>query len=280
MKKSVKAIIGIMLAGIIFTGCGTKEKAPADNSTGQKTEAEDTSLKDIKQKGELVLGLDDALPPMGFRDNDQKIVGFDIDLANEVCKRMGIQLKLQPISWDAKDQELDTKNIDCIWNGFTWNEEREKNNTCSSPYMKNTQVAVVPAVSEINSLNDLSGKTVAIQNGSTAEDAVNGNKEFKDSLKELIMVSDNVKALMDLEVGGSDAVVMDEVVARYYMAKDPSKYKILDASLAEEKYVIGFRKGDKALCEEVNKYLKELSEEGVLTDLSRKWLKDDLTIVK
>ena len=241
---------------------------------------EDTSLADIKSAGKLVLGLDDAFPPMGFKDDNQEVVGFDIDVAKEVSKRMGVELVIQSISWDAKELELSTKNIDCIWNGMSYNEERAKAMTLSMPYMKNTQVAVVLATSDVTTLEGLAEKTVIIQNGSTASDAMDSNEEFKNSLKELVKVKDNVQALLDLKVSGSDAVVMDEVVARYYTEKEEGTYKILDESLADEDYVIGFRKGEKTLSAEVEKYLKEMKADGTLAAISETWFGTDLTTIK
>lgn len=274
MKKTIKILAMVLAMGLLFTACGKKD---TQNVAENK---EDTSLTDIISAGKLVLGLDDSLPPMGFLNDDQEIVGFDIDVAREVCKRMGIELVLQPISWVAKEQELNTKNIDCIWNGFTLNDKRKADNQLSIPYMKNTQVAVVMSDSPMNTLEDLAGKTIVIQNGSTAEEALAVDEAFKSSLKEVITVEDNIKALMDLDIEGSDAVVMDEVVARYYMEKDSSKYRVLEQTLADEEYVVGFRKGEIALCEEVEKYLREMKTDGTLAKISNDWFGEDLTTVE
>ena len=296
MKKFVKFALCTLAVAAFTVGCGTKDVAEAptvteetaatsdvvatDDAVSTDNSAEDTSLSDIKAKGELILGLDDAFPPMGFENEDLEIVGFDIDVAKEVCKRMGVELKLQPISWDAKEQELATKNIDCIWNGMSYNPERAETMTLSKPYMKNTQVVVVLADSSVNTLADLAGKTVVIQNGSTAADAMDANPDFTNSLKELIKVDDNVQALMDLKVSGSDAVAMDEVVARYYANKEEGVYKVLDETLADEDYVIGFRKGETALCAEVEKYLAEMKADGTLAKIAETWFGKDITTVQ
>lgn len=233
----------------------------------------DLSLEKIKNKGEFVLGLDDAFPPMGFKDDNQTIVGFDIDLAKEVTKRMGVELKVQPISWDAKELELDTGNIDAIWNGVSVTPQRQEIWTMSKSYMNNRQVVVVLADAKINQLEDLSGKKVVLQNGSTASDAVDAKPEFKSKLKELIYVEDNVKALLDLQVSGSDAVIMDEVVARYYISlpAQEGKFKILEETLSNEEYAIAFRKEDKALAAEVQKYLDEMTADGTMEAIKEKW---------
>lgn len=267
MKKSLALLTAlVMVVGFSLTGCGDKK--------------EDTSLADVQAKGELVMGLDDSFPPMGFRDEDQNIVGFDVDVATAVAGKLGVELKLQPIDWNSKEQELSTGNVDCLWNGFTKTEQREKEMNLSDPYMKNTQVVVVLADSDINSIADLAGKVVDVQSGSSAELAIDNMPDFKDSVKELVAISDNVKAMMDLGIAGADAVVMDEVVARYYMEKDPGTYRLLDESLADEEYVIGFEKNAQSLRDAVQKALQELAEEGTLAEISTKWFGQDITTVK
>lgn len=285
MKKLLIFFIVVITIASSIIGCGTKKEENSavvneNKEENQKVANQDNSLEEVKQKGKLVLGLDASFPPMGFKNDNQEIIGFDIDLANEVCKRMGIELKTIPISWDAKEQELKTKNIDCIWNGMSYNNDRDATMTLSSPYMKNRQLAVVLADSSIKSLIDLKGKTVVIQSGSTASDAMDANEEFTNSLKQLIKVDDNVQALMDLKVSGSDAVVMDEVVARYYTEKEPDTFRILDDTLSEEEYVIGFRKGDEALKNEVEKQLKEMAADGTLKKISTTWFGEDITLIK
>ena len=169
----------------------------------------------------FTLGLDDSFPPMGFRsENGMDVVGFDIDVAKKVCEKMGVTLVTQPISWDAKDSELSSGKIDCIWNGFTSLPEREEAMTLSFPYMVNKQVVVVLKDSPIKTLADLKDKTVVLQKGSSALDALEAKPELEASLKGEgpIQVANNVLALNDLGKGanGGDAVIMDEVVAKYY----------------------------------------------------------------
>ncbi len=272
MKKIMTMSLLLVLMLTIFTGC-KKENTQVDGSN-------DASLTTILDKKKLILGLDKSFPPMGFENDNQEIVGFDIDVAKEVANRMGIELVIQPISWKAKELELSTKNIDCIWNGMSYNKQRDEELTLTSAYMKNSQVAVVLASSSINKIGDLAGKTVIIQNGSTASDAMDEDLELKNSLKELILVEDNVQALLDLKTSGSDAVVLDEVVARYYVEKEEGTYRILDDVLAEEDYVIGFRKGEVALANEVENQLKSMAADGTLAKLSEAWFGKDLTTIK
>jgi polar amino acid transport system substrate-binding protein len=248
-------------------------------SCSKKESNVDTSLEKVQDKGVFVLGLDDSFPPMGYRNDDNEIVGFDIDLAREVTKRMGVELKLQPIDWNAKEQELNTGNIDCIWNGFTITPERKEVINFSDPYVNNAQVAVVKADSPIRSLADLAGKKVGLQAGSSASDAVYGNAEFADSLSQIVEVKDNLTALMDLEIGGVDAVVLDLFVANDNIQRSGKDFKILEEQLSFEEYGIGFRKNDQALRDEVQKHLNEMAADGTLAKISTDWFAGDITVV-
>lgn len=184
------------------------------------TESNDDSLNKIKQKGKLILGLDSSFPPMGYENDQGEIIGYDIDLANEVCKRMGVELVLQPIVWAQNVTELKDGNIDCIWNGMTINDERKAAMNMSEPYMNNRQVVVTLKNSGIKKLSDLEGKSVILQAGSTAVEALDGRADIKDKIKDgkAIEVKDNVLAMYELQKGSGDAVVMDEIVSRYYIA--------------------------------------------------------------
>ncbi|MEG0767583.1 MAG: transporter substrate-binding domain-containing protein, partial [Clostridia bacterium] len=163
--------------------------------------AEDASLQKVLDKGEFVLGLDESFPPLGFRDEDGNIVGFDVDLAQAVCEVLGVTLKLQPIDWSAKELELNGGNIDCIWNGFTMTPERTEAFSFSVPYLANAQVLVVKADSPYQAQTDLAGKVLGLQAGSSAADALSAAEAFKASLGEIAEFDENMTALMDLENG-------------------------------------------------------------------------------
>ena len=167
----------------------------------------------------LKLGLDASFPPMGYNDNGT-IVGFDIDLAQAVCDYYGISLEPIPIDWDAKDMELATGNIDCIWNGLTITDARLESYCMSKPYLANRQVVVTTSDSGISTLADLAGKIVALQSDSSASEALEANEEVNASIAEKVELLDNLTALMDLRAGNVDAVVMDEVVARYVLSNE------------------------------------------------------------
>jgi polar amino acid transport system substrate-binding protein len=219
---------------------------------------------------------------MGFRDDDNNIVGFDIDLAQAVCDKLGWELVLQPIKWEAKEQELATKNIDCIWNGFSITPDRLNNLTMSEPYMENKIALVVKKDSDIKSQADMAGKKIAVQGGSSAAEALDmdENKVFKDSLGEVNEFADYVTALMDMETGSSDAVLMDSVVADYMITEAGKDFAVLNDSLVSEQYAVGFRKGDEALCKAVEDALKELKADGTVAEISTKWFGSDITTIQ
>ena len=267
MKKIfVIAIAFLMVVSTVF-------------AQGSSEAAGDRSLEKIKEKGVFVLGLDDSFPPMGYRDENNEIVGFDIDLAKEVCKGLGVELKCQPIDWSAKEQELATGQIDCIWNGFTKTEEREKSMTLSMAYVNNAQVIVVKSSSSIKTIADLKGKSIGVQAGSSGEEAIYDTEGFADSVKEIIPYKDYLTALMDLEIGGVDGIVMDLLVANDNINRSGKDFRILDETLSAEEYVIGFRKGEVALCEAVEKELYALKDSGKLAGIATKWFGADITVV-
>lgn len=181
--------------------------------------AGDDSLQKIKDKGVFTLGLDDSFPPMGFRDENDNIVGFDIDLATEVCKRMGVELKVQPIDWDSKELEMETGRIDCIWNGLSITDERLATLYFAKPYIANKQIIIVPEGSDIKTVADLKGKKVGLQKGSSALDALNANAVAKE-VASVTELPDNVTVYTELKAGRIDAFVVDEVVGRYLISKD------------------------------------------------------------
>lgn len=269
----MRKIISVLLIAVL---------ALSLSACGSKSGGKDNSLEYIKDNGKFILGLDDSFPPMGFRNDANEIVGFDIDLGKAVAEKLGVELVLQPVEWTAKEQELTTKSIDCIWNGFSITDERREQLTLSIPYMENTIAIVVVKDSGIKNKVDMAGKRLAVQGGSSAEEALNtdANKEFRESLAEVNgSFKDYVTALMDLETGNSDAVLMDSVVAEY-MINTGKNFEVLDDNLVAEEYAIGFRKGDEKLAEAVNKALRELNADGTVAEISDKWFGFDNTIIK
>ena len=286
MKKKIALILAavILVLSLGLAACGTADEgntdtnpAGGDKSNGEKMEVDNAKVAAAANDGVFKIGLDPEFPPMGYRDTEGNYVGFDIDLAKEVAKRLGMEFEAVPINWGAKNMELGTGNIDCIWNGFTMT-GREGDYLWTSPYVTNAQVIVVNEKSDIKTAADLAGKVLALQQGSTAENALNSRADIKDSLANTLFVADNVSALNELKAGGVDAVLVDEVVADYYIAKNPG-LKVID-SIAQESYGVGFALGNSALRDKVETTLQEMAKDGTMKKISEQWFGKDITTIK
>ena len=266
MNKLLLSTLAVAAAAVTLVSC-SRESTPQ------------SAVQDVSSITTFKLGLDDSFPPMGYRDENGEIVGFDIDTAREVCARLGVELVAQPIDWNAKEQELATGNIDCIWNGFTVTDERREQMLFSDPYVDNAQVIVVRGDSPAEGISDLEGATIGVQAGSSAQDAINDTPGFVDTIGEVIEFKENLTALMDLEIGGCDAVVMDLLVANDNIKRSGSDFRILDETLVKEEYAIGFRKGDVALRDAVQNELNAMAADGTLAEIATKWFGADITVV-
>jgi len=255
MKKIAASVMAAATLTLALAGCGKKDDK------------------------KFVVGFDQEFPPMGFVADDGSYVGFDLDLAKETAKRMGREFVAQPIAWDSKDQELATGNIDCIWNGFTMTDERLDKYTWSDPYLENDQVVVVKNDSGISSFADLAGKKVAVQKDSSGLAALDDNAALKDSFGELIEMDSYLNAMMELEMGSVDAIVMDEIVARYEIQTSGKPFVVLDEAVASEQYGVGFLKGNTALRDEVQKIMEEMASDGTMAKISNEWFGSDVTIL-
>lgn len=231
-----------------------------------------TDGKKSADKEKFIVGFDAAFPPYGYQDENGEYVGFDLDLAAEVCKRNDWELVKQPIDWNTKDMELNSGTISCIWNGFTMN-GREDEYAWTDPYVDNSQVFVVKEDSGITTFADLAGKSVAVQTDSSAEAALNedDNKDLKDSFKELVVVSDYNTAFMNLDSNAVEAIAMDIGVAKYQMESRDGSYKILDDVLSAEQYAVGFAKDNTELRDKVQKTLDEMRKDGKFAEIAEQW---------
>ncbi|MCR5724210.1 MAG: amino acid ABC transporter substrate-binding protein [Treponema sp.] len=264
MKKIMTVALACVALGAVM-GCA--KKAASD------------PVKALQERGEFVLGLDDSFPPLGFRDENNQIVGYDIDLAKEVAARLGVAFRAQPIDWSAKEQELSTGKIDCIWNGLTITEERKAALSFTKPYLENAQVVVVRADSGITALSHLAGKTLGLQSGSSAADALDEAPQVKKSLKSVVEFKENITALNDLEIGGVDGVVMDSVVANYSIQQTGKPFAVLAEGLAPEAYGVAFRKNEPLLAEKVQSVLEEMAADGTVAAISQKWFGSDISVI-
>ena len=232
----------------------------------------------------LIVGFDAEYPPFGYKDDNGEYVGFDLDLAQEVCDNLGWELVKKPINWDSKDMELNSGSIDCIWNGFTMN-GREDDYTFSEPYVDNSQVIVVAEDSGIDKLTDLAGKTVGVQAASAALDLLQseeegGQKELADTFGALNEFADYNTAFTELQAGALDALAIDIGVAKYQLNSRGEGFKILDETLNTEQYAIGFKKGNDELCDIVNADLQKLADDGTVEKLAEKYEIADMVTLK
>ncbi len=258
MKRSIFTILSALLAGILIVAC-SQQNDPSEN------------LSASAPQEKIVIGLDDNFPPMGFRDSKGEIVGFDIDLAREAAKRMNVRVSFMPIDWSTKEDELTSKRIDAIWNGFSVTEERKKTFLFSQPYMQNHQIVVVNRMSTIQTKADLKDKLIGVQEGSTSAEVVQEDKDLAQSMLGIKVFASNVIALMELITGRLDAVVLDEVVARYYLNQAPGKYRILSEDFGIEDYAVGLRKEDTALMLRLDNTLANMRADGTTARIYTKW---------
>lgn len=282
MKKGIvkKIACAAMAAMMLFAvGCGSSSSSSDSKSgTSSSTGGDDNSLKKVQDAGKLVLGLDATFKPMGYTDENDKIVGFDIDLAEEVCKRMGVKLETYNVNWDTKEQDLNAGTIDCIWNGLSVSDERKKQMLMSEPYMNNSMVFMVNKDSGVKSKDDLKGKKIAVQNGSTAQEILKDSDIGKEST--MTELATNVEAIQQLELKMVDAVFLDSVVANYEITSTGKNYEVLADGLSEEQYAVGFKLGANELCKKVEDTLKEMKKDGKIEEISKKWFGSDVTTIK
>ncbi|MEG1474344.1 MAG: amino acid ABC transporter substrate-binding protein [Longicatena sp.] len=255
MKKLVTCLVAfVCVLGI--SGCSKKGNAETDKKT-------------------LTIGIDNTFAPMGFKNDKGEIVGFDVEVAKEVAKKINKEVKFQNIDWDLKETELETGNIDLIWNGYSVTDERKEKVLFSDPYLKNRQIMITTDKTNIKSKADSKDKTLSVQKNSSAYEAVMKDTAFVKTLKggAPVQYETNNDCFMDLEAGRSDVIVVDETLARYYMKQQTKgvNYVVLEDNFGTEDYAIGMRKSDKKLCESINKALKELQKEGTFDKIKNTW---------
>ena len=262
MKKIFALCMMLVVAIGALAGCGNNA---AKNDDANKP---------------IVVGLDDNFPPMGFKDESNEIVGFDIDLAKEASKRLGRPVEFKAIDWNSKEAELKSGRVDILWNGLDITEKRKENMLFSNPYMDNRQIVFVAKgkAASIKGEADLAGKLVGTQSGSTTEEYFESNANVKNSMKEVKYYPDFINAFMDLENGRLDAIVGDESIGRYYLSKHPEKLEAVDVVIGPvSEFGIAFRKDDQKLRDQVQKVMDEMKKDGTTAKISQKWFAKDIT---
>jgi ABC-type amino acid transport/signal transduction systems, periplasmic component/domain len=270
MKR--KALLTVLTLAVVcfcaagLSGCGSSS---------------DGSWSYVKDNGELIIGLDDTFAPMGFRDNDGKLVGFDIDMARAVCKELGVKAKFQPIDWDAKEMELKSKNIDCIWNGMSATKERQEKMSLSKKYLNNKIVIMTTDKNvSIKSASDLKKYKIGTQKDSSALEMMKADSKY-DSFKDNITEYDTYdEAILALKAGRVDCISIDQVLGNYKNTKMDNALITCDYNFGNDFYAIGFRKSDVELTNKVNDALQTLIDNGTAAKISKKWFGKDIVILE
>ncbi len=281
--RSILAGLSAVSMLAAFTGCNStnssdsskKETVPPYTKYSAEEEANpdtssklDQSLQNVYDNKKLVMGIDTGFQPMSFTDENGEIIGFDIEIAQEVCDRMGIELVKQAVSHDKLAEELNAGRIDCIWNGLSADSEMAADLNLSYSYLMTDIVIIVPTDSDIKTIDDLSGKTIGVQKGSAAQEILEASDIFNDITESLY---DDNTALEEMEAGSSDAVCLDLTAANYFTSQLGKKFTHLDDPIGTVKYVVGFRAEDLTLHDEVQNQLDAMKEDGKLSELSEKW---------
>lgn len=288
MKKLTAMLLAMVLCLSMLAGCGSSGSS-SESTTG--SESGDSDWEYVSDKGELTIGMT-LFSPMNYYDDNNDFVGFDTELANAVGEKLGIKINFEEINWDSKEIELNSKNIDCIWNGMCSTPDRQKNMSLSDPYLYNTQAMVMKKDREAEIMKSVSGLTVTAEQGSTGEGKMEGSiaddettevsasEYFKDSN---YVASDSMaKALMEVKSGTADVALVDSVCA-LGMVGEGTDYEDLvvnmDNNFGQQEYVIGFRKGSD-ITEKVNAAIKELYDDGTVTQIAQKYELQDMLVQK
>ena len=264
-KKIAAFGLAAVMTAALVTGCGGQQAAKDGAGSGDK--------------GKIIVGLDDNFPPMGFKDENNEIVGFDVDLAKEASKRLGREVEFKAIDWSSKEAELKSGRVNVLWNGLDITEKRKENMLFSEPYMDNRQIIFVKkGRTDIKDEQSLAGKAIGTQSASTAEEYLDKTEFYKKDVKEVKKYADFVSAFMDLENGRIDAVIGDEIVGRYYMSKHPDSIEAVDVAIGPvSTFGIAFAKDNQQLRDEVQKVLDEMKADGTMAKISEKWFGKDIT---
>jgi len=266
MKRIVSLVLAVILAMGVFAGAALADESDWDYVQG---------------KGKLIIGMT-LFAPMNYYEGDE-FVGFDTELAKAVGEKLGVEIEFIEINWDSKEIELNSKNIDCIWNGMCITEERKENMSITDPYLYNTQAIVVKADKADALLADVSGAYVVAEQGSTGEGKLLGTIEDDEtvevSAKEFFAkanytaVDSMAKALMEVKSGTADMALIDSVCALAMVGEGTDYDDMivnLDNNFGLQEYGIALRKGSD-VTEKINAAIAELTEEGVVAEIAAKY---------
>ena len=264
MKKIITLAACALMAVSVFTSCGAKTYA--------------TNVKDIQKNGQLVIGLDDTFAPMGFREANGDLVGFDIDLANEVCAILGVKANFKTIDWNAKEMELASGNIDCVWNGMSITEERQKSMSLTQAYLNNKIIVMTNTGVTISDKKALKDYNIGIQAGSAALEVVMADENYPELKDKITEYPTYDEVILDMKAGRLDCMIIDEVFGSYKNAKIGNPYTVSPVDFGDDLYAVGLRKGDKELTDAINAAMNTLIENGKAKAISEKWFGADIVV--
>lgn len=275
MKKLLRVILALTLAFatmVAFTACVGGQQEKKDDLTGWAY---------IEDKGELIVGLDDTFAPMGFRDESGELVGFDIDLAKAVAKELGVKVKFNPIDWNAKEMELSSKRIDCIWNGMSATPERQQKMALTNKYLNNSIVILAKDDTvKVEKATDLANYKVATQVDSSALESMKANPDYSVFEKNVTEYRNYDEAILDMKAGRIDCIVVDQVLGEYKNSKmkDGEKMVLCDYKFADDFYAIGCRAEDKDVAAKITEAIDKTIESGKAEEISNKWFGRNIVI--
>ena len=299
MKKTLALLLALMMCIFAFTACGEAGESSAEStSSAASTESAasaaestdgsaDSSTEEtvyagwdyIANNGKIVIGLDDTFAPMGFRDEANNLIGFDIDLANAVGEILGVTVEFKPIDWNAKEMELSSKNIDCIWNGMSATPARQESMSLTNKYLNN-RIVIMTLNGEVKvaTAADLANYKVGTQADSAALEVMLANEaidSFKDNISEYPTYDE---AILDMEAGRIDCIVVDEVLGEYKNSKRETKLTLCEYNFGDDFYAIGCRKEDTGVSAKINEAIATLIENGKAAEISNKWFGKNIVI--
>ncbi len=301
MKKTLALLLAVMMCVLSFAACGTTDESSTASTNSEASNAStesavstgDTASTDastdetvyagwdyIKNNGKIVVGLDDTFAPMGFRDEANNLVGFDIDLAKAVGEVLGVEIVFQPIDWNSKEMELSSKKIDCIWNGMSATAPRQESMSLTNKYLNN-RIVVMTLKDDVKiaSIEDLAKYKVGTQAGSAALDSVKANKEYYDANQDNITEYPTYdEAILDMETGRIDCIVVDEVLGEYKNSKRDQKLTLCEYNFGDDFYAIGCRKEDTGVSAKINEAIATLIENGKAAEISNNWFGKNIVI--
>ncbi len=281
LMKNFLLVLSCLLAMGLLAACSdSDQKQDANNANNQRNETELTGWAYIENKGELIVGLDDAFAPMGFRDEDGNLVGFDIDLANAAGEYLGLDVTFKPIDWDAKDMELSSKRIDCIWNGMSVLPERIEAYSLTKKYLNN-KIIIMTLDPELNitSTADLANVTLGTQVSSAALSTMQANPDWSTFEANVTEYATYDEAILAMQGGRVQAIVVDQVLGEYKNANMDNAMSVCDFGFGDDFYAIGCRKGETDVADKINEAIQALIDNGKAAEISEKWFGTNIVIL-